>query len=113
MQDISVLETLNEGIGQIRDAAVFVKGGVIVWVGTTKNVPKELLSADTVISLEDHVVIPGLVNTHHHMFQCLTRCIAQVKLCMGVPSSVREYLMPVLCCCPLYQDVLPAEMCRC
>ena len=84
MQDISVLETLSEGIGQIKDAAVFVKGGVIEWVGTTKNVPKELLSADTVISLADHVVHPGLVNTHHHMFQCLTRCIAQVKLCMGV-----------------------------
>ena len=85
MQDISVLETLSEGIGQIKDAAVFVKGGVIEWVGTIKNAPKELSSVDTVISLADHVVIPGLVNTHHHMFQCLTRCIAQVKLCMGVP----------------------------
>ena len=46
MQDISVLETLSEEIGQIKDAAVFIKGGVIEWVGTTKDVPKELSKPD-------------------------------------------------------------------
>lgn len=86
MQDITVLETLSEEIGQIKDAAVFIKEGVIEWVGTTKDVPKDLSQPDKTISLADHVVIPGLVNTHHHMFQCLTRCIAQVKVGMGPPS---------------------------
>ena len=112
MQDISVLETLSEEIGQIKDAAVFIKGGVIEWVGTTKDVPKELSKPDKTISLADHVVSPGLVNTHHHMFQCLTRCIAQVKVCMGPPSSLRGCLMRVLCYCQLYQDLLRADMCR-
>ena len=79
MQDITVLETLNNDIGQVKDAAIYVKGGVIAWVGPTKDLPQGLLAADTVLSLADHVVIPGLVNTHHHMFQCLTRCIAQVR----------------------------------
>ena len=73
-----MLETLNKDIGQIRDAAIHIKGGVIAWVGPTKDLPQELTAADSVLSLADHVVIPGLVNTHHHMFQCLTRCIAQV-----------------------------------
>lgn len=79
MQNVTVLETLNKGIGQIRDAAVYVKGGVIAWVGPTRDLPQDLTAADTILSLSDHVVIPGLVNTHHHMFQCLTRCIAQVR----------------------------------
>ena len=79
VQNVTVLETLNKGIGQIRDAAVYVKGGVIAWVGPTRDLPQDLTAADTILSLSDHVVIPGLVNTHHHMFQCLTRCIAQVR----------------------------------
>ena len=79
MQNITVLETLNKDIGQIRDGAIYVKGGVIAWVGPTKDLQQDFTAADTVLSLADHVVIPGLVNTHHHMFQCLTRCIAQVR----------------------------------
>ena len=79
VQNVTVLETLNKDIGQIRDAAVYVKGGVIAWVGPTRDLPQDLTAADTILSLSDHVVIPGLVNTHHHMFQCLTRCIAQVR----------------------------------
>ncbi|MFQ5804848.1 MAG: amidohydrolase family protein [Phycisphaerae bacterium] len=30
---------------------------------------------EEVITGERHVVIPGLVNTHHHLFQALTRCL--------------------------------------
>src|SRR5690606_29285626 len=33
-------------------------------------------TADRVIDATDHVVLPGLVNTHHHLYQTLTRAIA-------------------------------------
>lgn len=38
-----------------------------------------LHSADEVINATGHLVIPGLVNTRHHMFQSLTRAIPQVQ----------------------------------
>ena len=75
-QDIPVLETLSEDIGRLYDAAVWVEGNVVKWAGLTKDIPP--LAADEVISLADHVVIPGLINSHTHMWQSLTRCIAQV-----------------------------------
>ena len=79
MQDISTLATFNKDLGEIADAAIFVAGNIIQWVGPTSALPGQYCNADTVIGLSDRVVIPGLVNTHHHMFQCLTRCIAQVR----------------------------------
>ena len=41
-------------------------------VGETQNLPS---TADRVIDMTGHVVIPGMVNTHHHMFQNLTRAV--------------------------------------
>jgi 8-oxoguanine deaminase len=53
---------------------LFVRDNVIEQVGPTAELPP---TADTVLDLRDHVVLPGLVNTHHHLYQSLTRVIAQ------------------------------------
>lgn len=79
IKDIQLLATLDADLGDVSDAAIFIEGNVIKWVGSARNVPQEYSRADNTISLPNRVVIPGLVNTHHHMFQCLTRCIAQVR----------------------------------
>lgn len=77
VRDIQILATLDPELGDIRNAAIYVEGNVIKWVGASCDIPKPHATADETISLPDRVLIPGLVNTHHHMFQCLTRCLAQ------------------------------------
>lgn len=67
-QDIGRLATFSEFYGEIDDAAIYVQGNVIQWVGQTSLLPEQYQNADEVISLPDRVVIPGLVNTHHHMY---------------------------------------------
>jgi cytosine/adenosine deaminase-related metal-dependent hydrolase len=76
-----MLATFNKELGEISNGAIYVAGNVIKWVGPMSALPDEYKSAEKIISLQDHVVIPGLVNSHHHMFQCLTRSIGQV--CMA------------------------------
>ena len=57
---------------EIRDAGLYARDGVIEQVGPTASLPDD---ADQIIDMTGHVVIPGMVNTHHHMFQNLTRVL--------------------------------------
>lgn len=55
---------------------VLIEGNRIVLVG---KVPAERARAARIIDASNHVVLPGLVNTHHHFYQTLTRNIPAVQ----------------------------------
>jgi 8-oxoguanine deaminase len=76
LKHIHTLVTMDTERRQIRDAAVVCQDNLITWVGHTKDLDPAL-EADETIILDQHIVMPGLINTHHHMFQSLTRVIAQ------------------------------------
>jgi cytosine/adenosine deaminase-related metal-dependent hydrolase len=73
-----VLVTMDAQRREIPDGAVFVRDRVIEAVGPSADLPA---TADEVIEARDQVVLPGLVNTHHHMYQTLTRAIPAVQDC--------------------------------
>jgi cytosine/adenosine deaminase-related metal-dependent hydrolase len=58
---------------EIAGGGLFIRDGVIEQVGPTTDLPS---SASQVIDLADHLVLPGLINTHHHLYQTLTRVYA-------------------------------------
>ncbi|MDQ7744747.1 8-oxoguanine deaminase [Hydrogenophaga pseudoflava] len=65
---------------ELKDASLFVRDNVIEWIGPTAELPRALReSAGETIDARDHLVMPGLVNTHHHMYQSLTRAIPGVQ----------------------------------
>jgi cytosine/adenosine deaminase-related metal-dependent hydrolase len=74
-RNIHTLVTMDEARREIRSGALFARDGVIEAVGTLEDMPA--LTADEVLDLSQHIVLPGLVNTHHHMYQTLTRVLAQ------------------------------------
>ena len=61
---------------EISDSGLFARNGVIEQVGKTINLPD---TADQIIDMRGHVVVPGMVNTHHHMFQNLTRAVPSAQ----------------------------------
>ena len=71
-RDAEVLITMDAQRHEIRRGCLYVEDNVITAIGTAADVPA---SADVVIDLTGHAVLPGLVNTHHHMFQSLTRAL--------------------------------------
>ncbi len=70
-----LLVTMDAARREIADGAVFARDGVIEMVGTTTDLASGGLQPDEVIDARDQVVIPGLVNTHHHFYQTLTRVL--------------------------------------
>jgi cytosine/adenosine deaminase-related metal-dependent hydrolase len=74
VRNARLLVTMDSQRREIADGAVFARDGVIEHVGRTAELPAHL-QADEVIDARDQVVIPGLVNTHHHFYQTLTRVL--------------------------------------
>ncbi|AJE99806.1 8-oxoguanine deaminase [Pandoraea apista] len=72
VKNAEVLVTMDAGRREIARGGLYVEDNRIVAVGTSDTLPD---TADEVLDLTGHVVIPGLVNTHHHMYQSLTRAI--------------------------------------
>lgn len=72
LKDADVLVTMDAARREIPGGGVFIRDGVIEAVGSSDQL---LGAADQVISLAGTVALPGLVNTHHHMYQSLTRAI--------------------------------------
>ncbi|KPK92929.1 MAG: hydroxydechloroatrazine ethylaminohydrolase [Anaerolineae bacterium SM23_ 63] len=68
----TVLVTMDGERREIHDGALLARDGWIEQVGLTATLPNE---ADNVIDLTGHLVLPGLVNTHHHFYQTLTRAL--------------------------------------
>ena len=67
-----VVATMNDAQQELTDASIFIRDHVIEAVGPSDSLPD---TADRVINARGHVVIPGLINTHHHMVQSLTKAV--------------------------------------
>ncbi len=73
VKNIHTLIVMDAERREIRNAALLVQDHRIEQIGTLAEMPP---TADEVLDLEGrHIVLPGLVNTHHHFFQTLTRVV--------------------------------------
>ncbi len=72
VKNADLLITMDDQRRKIPGGGLFVRDRVIDQVGPTAELPAE---ADRIIDARGQVVLPGLVNTHHHLYQTLTRAV--------------------------------------
>jgi len=84
LRHAELLTTMDAQRREIADGALVIEGRTIAWVGATADLPA--VHADAlrngkaeVVDLHGHVALPGLVNTHHHMYQSLTRAVPEAQ----------------------------------
>ena len=64
--------TMDDHQRELPDGGLFIRDGFLEQVGPTGSLPDE---ADEVLDLTGHILLPGMVNTHHHFYQTLTRAV--------------------------------------
>ncbi len=72
IKNAHLLVTMDAHRREIPQGGLFARDGLIEQVGPTETLPP---TADRVIDLSGCVVFPGLINTHHHFYQTLTRAV--------------------------------------
>lgn len=72
VRNAALLVTMDDQRREITDGGLYIRDGFIEQVGKTADLP---VSADRILDLSGQIVLPGLINTHHHFYQTLTRAI--------------------------------------
>jgi 8-oxoguanine deaminase len=72
LRNATLVATMDDVRREIEGGGVFIRGHTIAAVGLPAELPA---IADEVIDCRGKVLLPGLVNTHHHFFQSLTRAL--------------------------------------
>ena len=76
-----LVATMDAERREIADGAIWIEGGLIRWVGPADELDpsvRELAGREQGFHRLDAsrlVIMPGMVNTHHHLFQSLTRAL--------------------------------------
>jgi 8-oxoguanine deaminase len=72
IKNADILVTMDDSRREIKNGGLYSENGFLKNVSHTKDLPE---SADEIIDLSGYIVLPGLVNTHHHFYQTLTRAV--------------------------------------
>lgn len=70
LQHAALIVSMDDQDTRWSDGGIYVVDNVIARIGPTDTLPQE---ADQVIDARNMLILPGLVNTHHHFYQTLTR----------------------------------------
>jgi len=72
IKNAAVLVTMDDSRREIQGGGLYIEDGFIKQVGPTTQLPP---GADEILDLTGYIVLPGMVNTHHHFYQTLTRAV--------------------------------------
>lgn len=97
-----VLVTMDDERREIADGALAWDDGVIAALGTTAELAPLADVANEVIDATGCVITPGLVNTHHHLYQTLTRAVPGIT-----SASLFEWLRRLY---PIWAQFRPEDV---
>lgn len=89
IKNAAFIATMDENDRELRGEDILINGPGITSI--CKNIPAP--PGAVVLDASRHWVFPGLINTHHHLYQTLTRCLAPIQQAELFPWL--KYLYPI------------------
>jgi len=79
VRNIRYLVTCDDHDLVLENADLYVRDGVIAGISESAGTPDEWKAAENVLDASGMVMYPGLINTHHHLYQTFSRNLPQVQ----------------------------------
>jgi len=79
LKDCFYIATFNDNGDEIRNQNILIKGNKIEKISKDIKLSNEEINDVEIIDCSHHLVIPGMINTHHHFFQTLTRNLPKAQ----------------------------------
>ncbi len=76
IQHAELLVSMDDDDHRWTNGGIYVVDNIIQQIGATDQLPQ---SADQVIDARNMLILPGLINTHHHFYQTLTRNLPEAQ----------------------------------
>jgi cytosine/adenosine deaminase-related metal-dependent hydrolase len=76
VKNAELVVTMDVKRRSFQGGGLFIRDNVIEQAGPASDLPE---TADRVINARGMIILPGLVNTHHHLFQTLTRAVPEAQ----------------------------------
>ncbi|MEO0452139.1 MAG: 8-oxoguanine deaminase [Pseudomonadota bacterium] len=102
IQNADIIATMDDAGTEISEGSILIEGGVIRAIGPASEVSRFASTADTLVDASGAIITPGLVNTHHHMFQTLTRAVPA-----GIDASLFDWLQSLY---PIWAHFRPEDV---
>ena len=87
IKNAAMVATFDDNMRRIENCDILVKGNRIAEIGPKLEAP----NVDKVIDATGMLVMPGMINCHHHLYQTLTRNIPRVQEAELFPWLVNLY----------------------
>src|SRR5579885_3692385 len=70
VKNAALIVTMDDNDTCLPDGSIYIVDNEIRQLGPTEQLSQQ---ADTIIDARNMIILPGLINTHHHFYQTLTR----------------------------------------
>ena len=100
LKNADYIVTMDKEKGELTAADILIHDGKIVSIGSNLS-----YTDDTeIFNAKGYILTPGLINTHHHLFQTLTRCVPA-----GQNAELFGWLKSLY---PIWAQMLPKDFYR-